>query len=71
MKKKIRTQRIQGIVLILLAFAAHKTGADGAIIFFAIIGIAMLDLDLRFIPRSIYLLAKRVVRYGNRKEWYA
>lgn len=71
MRKKIKTQRIQGIVLILLAFAARKTDADGAIIFFVIMGIALLDLDLRFIPRSIYSLAKRIVRYGNKKEWYA
>lgn len=63
-------RRLQGIVLLTLAYATHKTNADEAMLIFGLMGISLLSLDLSFIPRYIYIMARKIVRYGNRKEWY-
>ena len=57
-------------MLFLLAYAAHKAGADEAMLIFGLIGFALLSLDLSFVPHYIYIIARKIVRYGNRKEWY-
>lgn len=66
LRKNVATH-LQGIILVILALAAHKTNADEASVMFAIMGIAMLCGNIHY---YIYKAARKIVRYGNREEWY-
>ena len=59
--------KLQGLILILLAMAAHNVNADDIMIVFATIGILMFCSSTH---HYIYKLAKKIVRYGNKNEWY-
>lgn len=65
--RKTIVTRLQGLALILLAAAAHRTRADGAAILFALIGATMLCSNIHY---YIYKAARKIVKYGNREEWY-
>lgn len=54
--------RLQGIILILLAYAAHKASSDTAALLFVIIGSAILMQDMHFLSRCLYKISKRIYR---------
>ena len=60
--KKTVLIRLQGVVLISLAYAAHRTNSDAAALLFAIMGSTMLVQDMHFMSRCLYKISKRIYR---------
>lgn len=65
--RKTIVTRLQGLALILLAAAAHSVEANEVTFIFAAMGIVMLISNIH---HYIYKVARKIVRYGNREEWY-
>lgn len=60
--KKTVLIRLQGIILILLAYSAHKVNSDAAALLFAVIGITMLLQNVRILSRCLYKISKYIYR---------
>lgn len=54
--------RLEGLILILLAYAAHIVQADEAAILFVLIGAAMLLSSPQILTRFLYKISKRIYR---------
>lgn len=54
--------RLEGLILILLAYAAHIVQADEAAILFVLIGAAMLLPNPQILTRFLYKISKRIYR---------
>lgn len=54
--------RLKGLILILLAYAAHIVQADEAAILFVLIGAAMLLSSPQILTRFLYKISKRIYR---------
>lgn len=54
--------RLEGLILILLAYAAHIVQADEAVILFVLIGAAMLLPNPQILTRFLYKISKRIYR---------
>ena len=54
--------RLEGLILILLAYAAHIVQADEAAILFVLIGSAMLLPNPQILTRFLYKISKRIYR---------
>lgn len=54
--------RLEGLILILLAYAAHIVQADEAVILFVLIGAAMLMPNPQILTRFLYKISKRIYR---------
>lgn len=61
LKEKI-ILRLEGLILILLAYAAHIVQADEAAILFVLIGAAMLLSNPQILTRFLYKISKRIYR---------
>lgn len=61
LKKKV-ILRLEGLILILLAYAAHIVQADEAAILFVLIGAAMLLPNPQILTRFLYKISKRIYR---------
>lgn len=61
LKEKI-ILRLEGLILILLAYAAHIVQADEAAILFVLIGAAMLLSSPQILTRFLYKISKRIYR---------
>ena len=66
-KKNIKP-KLQGVILLLLAYAAHKTNSDDAAVIFALLGSVMVLSDMEIICRGIYKLSKYIYRKGRWRE---
>lgn len=67
LKKSVRL-RLQGLFLILLAYAAHRANADDAALLFCFIGIALISQNVHILSRLVYKAAKRIYRKGRWME---
>ena len=54
--------RLEGLILILLAYAAHIVQADEAVILFVLIGATMLLPNPQILTRFLYKISKRIYR---------
>jgi hypothetical protein len=54
--------RLEGLILILLAYAAHIVQADEAAILFVLIGAVMLLSNPQILTRFLYKISKRIYR---------
>lgn len=54
--------RLEGLILILLAYAAHIVQADEAAILFVLIGAVMLLPNPQILTRFLYKISKRIYR---------
>ncbi len=54
--------RLEGLILILLAYAAHIVQADEAAILFVLIGAVMLLSSPQILTRFLYKISKRIYR---------
>lgn len=54
--------RLQGIMLLLLAYAAYKTGSGEAAIIFALMGIVLLLQNVHIFSHFAYKISKRIYR---------
>lgn len=54
--------RLEGLILILLAYAAHIVQSDEAAILFVLIGAAMLLSSPQILTRFLYKISKRIYR---------
>lgn len=54
--------RLEGLILMLLAYAAHIVQADEAAILFVLIGAAMLLSSPQILTRFLYKISKRIYR---------
>lgn len=61
LKEKV-VWRLEGLILILLAYAAHTVQADEAAILFVLIGTVMLLPNLQITTHFLYKIAKRIYR---------
>lgn len=60
--KKTILIRLQGAMLILLAYAAHKVNSDAAALLFAVMGITMLLHNVHILARCLYKISKYFYR---------
>lgn len=54
--------RLQGIMLVLLAYAAYKVDSDGAALLFALMGIVMTLQNVHILSRCLYKISKHIYR---------
>lgn len=66
-KKNIKP-KLQGVILLLLAYAAHKANSDDAAVIFVLLGSIMVLSDMEIIFRGIYKLSKYIYRKGRWRE---
>lgn len=66
-KKNIKP-KLQGVILLILAYAAHRVHSDDAAVFFVLLGSIMVVSDMKIIFWGVYRLSKYIYRKGRWRE---